>query len=194
LTPAVDLETHITDILNVIKYEKLRSVTLVGHSYGGMVITGVADRAHDHIGSLIYLDAFMPKNGQSLLDLLPSERAAIMLKLTQENGEGWYVPVAVPEAGPIQHVSEASIVTLLKELCVAHPFATFSQKLDLSGNHLKVTKKAFVFASEYKLSTFARFADEARVLGWPVEDLQTHHFPMLSMPRETASTLMRHKA
>jgi pimeloyl-ACP methyl ester carboxylesterase len=106
LTPAVDLETHITDILNLIKWEKLRNVTLVGHSYGGMVVTGVADRVHDRVGSLIYLDAFIPKEGRSLLDLLPSERAAITLKLAQENGDGWRVPVAVPEAGPIQHVRE----------------------------------------------------------------------------------------
>src|SRR5262249_41213024 len=69
--PANDLETHIADVLNVIKYEDLRDVVLIGHSYGGMVATGVADRARERIEQLIYMDAFVPKNGQSLLDLLP---------------------------------------------------------------------------------------------------------------------------
>src|SRR5882724_4964326 len=66
---SVDLETHIQDILNVIKYEDLRDIVLLGHSYGGMVATGVADRARDKVAQLIYLDAFMPRDGQSLFDL-----------------------------------------------------------------------------------------------------------------------------
>ena len=67
--PSIDLETHIQDILNVIRYEDLRDIVLIGHSYGGMVATGVADRARDRITQLIYLDAFVPDDGQSLLDL-----------------------------------------------------------------------------------------------------------------------------
>ena len=72
--PSIDLERHIEDILNVIKYEDLRDIALVGHSYGGMVATGVADRARDRIAQLIYLDAFVPDDGQSLLDSNESAR------------------------------------------------------------------------------------------------------------------------
>ncbi len=191
LSPSVDLETHITDILGVINWERLKKITLVGHSYGGMIATGVADRALDRIGSLVYLDAFMPKDGQSLLDLLPDERAAGTLKAAEEHGDGWQVPTTVL---PSQHVSEPSEAALLKELSVAQPLATFSQKLRVSGNHLRVAKKAFVLATGYAPSVFTKFADEARALGWPVEDLPTHHFTMLSMPRETAEVLMSHAA
>jgi pimeloyl-ACP methyl ester carboxylesterase len=126
LNSEVDLEMHVRDILGVIKWQRLQHVTLVGHSYGGMVATGVADRAQERIGSLIYLDAFMPKDGQCLFDLIPHDRAAGMQKVAEENGEGWYVPVS---ALPSQHVSEPSEVALLKELCVAQPLATFSQRL-----------------------------------------------------------------
>jgi len=63
-SPSIDLETHIEDILNVIHYEDLREVVLIGHSYGGMVATGVADRAREAIAQLIYLDAFVPEDGQ----------------------------------------------------------------------------------------------------------------------------------
>ena len=88
--PSIDLETHIQDILNVIKYEDLRDIVLIGHSYGGMVATGVADRARDRIAQLIYIDAFVPDDGQSLLDL--DEVGAAADAGTREAGDGWRVP------------------------------------------------------------------------------------------------------
>src|SRR3954469_17121068 len=88
-SPSNDLETHIQDVLAVIKYEDLRDIVLVGHSYGGMIATGVADRARDRITQLIYLDAFVPKNGQSLLDLNQPVRQRIQ---EFSNAGGWLVP------------------------------------------------------------------------------------------------------
>src|SRR3979409_370862 len=76
--PSIDLETHIQDILNVIRYEDLRDIVLIGHSYGGMVATGVADRARDRIVQLIYIDAFVPDDGQCLLDLNEAARQPMM--------------------------------------------------------------------------------------------------------------------
>src|SRR5882672_5481474 len=90
-SPSNDLETHIQDVLAVIKYEDLRNVVLIGHSYGGMVATGVADRARERIAQLIYLDAFVPKNGQSLFDLQSAETRARMRELAKA-GDGWRVP------------------------------------------------------------------------------------------------------
>ena len=71
-SPSNDLETRIQDLLGVLKFEDLREVVLIGHSYGGMVATGVADRARDRMAELIYLDAFVPTSGQALIDLVPS--------------------------------------------------------------------------------------------------------------------------
>jgi pimeloyl-ACP methyl ester carboxylesterase len=76
-SPSNDLETHIQDVLAVIKYEDLNDVVLIGHSYGGMVATGVADRARDRITQLIYLDAFVPREGQSLFDFYSPEQRRI---------------------------------------------------------------------------------------------------------------------
>ena len=84
--PSIDLDSHIEDILNVIKYEDLRDIVLVGHSYGGMVATGVADRARD-ITQLIYVDAFVPEDGQSLFDLNQAARPR-MLELAQSSTAG----------------------------------------------------------------------------------------------------------
>ena len=74
MNPSINLDTHITDVVNVIKYEELSDVILVGHSYGGMVVTGVADKLPEKIASLVYLDAFVPENGQSLAELAPPDR------------------------------------------------------------------------------------------------------------------------
>jgi pimeloyl-ACP methyl ester carboxylesterase len=67
--PSIDLDIHIQDVLNVIRYDDLEDIMLLGHSYGGMVATGVSDRARDQVTHLIYLDAFAPRNGESLLDI-----------------------------------------------------------------------------------------------------------------------------
>src|SRR4029077_3608842 len=71
LGPHVDLAMHIADIVNVLVYEDLRHVILAGHSYGGMVITGVADRALDRVGHLVFLDALQPRDGEAMADLVP---------------------------------------------------------------------------------------------------------------------------
>ena len=74
---SIDLDTHIEDVLNVIKYEDLRDIVLIGHSYGGMVATGVADRARARIAQLIYLDAFAPRDGESVFDLQPPDNGRL---------------------------------------------------------------------------------------------------------------------
>ena len=86
LSKEVDLETHIKDVINLIRWEELNEVVLVGHSYGGMVITGVADRIGDRISSLVYLDAFVPENGQSLHAALPPDQRQAQL---DSAAEGW---------------------------------------------------------------------------------------------------------
>ena len=72
-SPSVDLGTHVADVLGAIRYERLSELTLVGHSYGGMVVTGVADRLPEVVRTLVYLDAFVPQSGQALVDLLRPE-------------------------------------------------------------------------------------------------------------------------
>src|SRR5713226_1766035 len=92
LTRAVNLDTHIEDVVNLIRWEELSDVTLCGHSYGGCVISGVADRIPDRIGALVYLDAFVLENGQSLHDTLPPPMRDAQLEQAQHSGGGWKVP------------------------------------------------------------------------------------------------------
>src|SRR6185369_10365894 len=88
----LDLEAHIADVLAVLEYEDLTDLILVGHSYGGMVATGVADRAPKRIRHLVYVDAFAPRDGQSLFDLYVPETRARIETATRDSGEGWRIP------------------------------------------------------------------------------------------------------
>jgi pimeloyl-ACP methyl ester carboxylesterase len=91
LNREIDLDTHIQDVIGVIDDEDLSDIVLVGHSYGGMVISGVADRVPEKVASLVYLDAFVPENGQSLFSVLPSDR-----RLVTVPGEDWLVAPITP--------------------------------------------------------------------------------------------------
>jgi pimeloyl-ACP methyl ester carboxylesterase len=88
----VDLQVHVNDVANLIRWEELDAVILCGHSYGGCVISGVAEAVPDRIAALVYLDAFLLEDGECLHDLLPQEHRELQLSLANEYGEGWRVP------------------------------------------------------------------------------------------------------
>src|SRR5205085_9951525 len=92
LHPGIDLDAHIEDVAQVLRFERLERVILVGHSYGGMVVTGVAERSPDRIGHLVYLDAVVPEDGRSLLDLRPPAESARLRDITEREGAGWRIP------------------------------------------------------------------------------------------------------
>jgi pimeloyl-ACP methyl ester carboxylesterase len=91
----VTLDTHILDVTHLLFYEDLTNVYLVGKSYAGMVITGVADRAPERIGHLVYLDSPVPAHGQALADILGPETMAFFVNIAREEGDGWRVPASV---------------------------------------------------------------------------------------------------
>ena len=99
-TPETGLETHIQDIVNVLRYEDLHQVVLAGQSYGGMVITGVADRMPERLAHLVYLNALVPEDGQSAFDLLPPAMRQRFAEAARPAGEGWRIPVPPFEDDP----------------------------------------------------------------------------------------------
>ena len=176
--PDVDLETHITDVVNVLFYEDLRDVVLVGHSYGGMVATGVADRARDRVKRLIYLDAFVPDDGQSLLDL-SGDGAGVRARAV----DGWRIP-----ANPLPPDTPEEDVSWIAARRGHHPIKTVEQPLILRGGPLTLPR-------DYILCTrsdrFRRFADKAAAAGWPVHTLDASHNPHITIPERLADLLTR---
>jgi len=174
--PSIDLETHIQDILNVIKYEDLRDVVLIGHSYGGMVATGVADRARDRVSQLIYLDAFVPKDGQSLLDL--NEPARQRMQELARTGDGWRVP-----PNPTPPDTPQDDVDWLTERRVHMPIKCFEMPLKLRGGELTLPR-SYIYATRITpADTFRPFAERAkREPGWRYYKIDASHSPHVTTP------------
>jgi pimeloyl-ACP methyl ester carboxylesterase len=183
--PEVDLETHIQDVVAMLEAEELRQVTLVGHSYGGMVISGVAGRTTGRIGQLVYLDAFVPEPGKSLLDYL-GDRAAAMREAATAHGEGWKLPSFPPERFGV--TSQRDTEWLTKHL-VPQPFRTFEQPLPAAGGDK--FKRTYVYCSKPATGTFDQFADRLRDdRKWTFHDVKTGHDAMVTAPGEIAKILM----
>jgi pimeloyl-ACP methyl ester carboxylesterase len=183
--PEVDLETHIQDVVAMLEAEELRQVTLVGHSYGGMVISGVAARTTGRIGHLVYLDAFVPETGKSLLDYL-GERAAAMREAAVAHGEGWKLPSFPPERFGV--TSQRDTEWLNKHL-VAQPLRTFEQPLPAAGGDK--LKRSYVYCSKPAMGTFDQFAERLRDdRKWTFHDVKTGHDAMVTAPGEIAKILM----
>jgi len=181
--PSIDLETHIRDILNVITYEDLRDVMLIGHSYGGMVATGVADRARARIAQLIYLDAFVPEDGQSLLDL--NEPARARMQEIAKAGDGWRVP-----PNPTPPDTPQADLEWLAERRIDMPIKCFEMKLKLQGGRLTLPR-SYIYATRITpADTFGPFARSAKSeQGWNYYEIDASHSPAVTAP-ETLMALL----
>ena len=183
--PDIDLETHITDIVSLIEMEDLRDVVLVGHSYGGMVVTGAADRLHARIARLVYLDAFVPEDGKCTLDYVVPERAARMREEGEKAGSVTPPPLALWGLTKPEHID------FVKPREVRHPYRTMSQPIRLlNPQELAKIPKTFVYCSAPATGSFDRFAARIRSdPAWEFFELQTGHDAMILMPEAVADIL-----
>ncbi len=189
LDPRVDLSLHIEDVVAVLHYEDLSEVILVGHSYGGMVITGVADRAAGRVGKLVYLDAANPVNGQSLVDV-----AGPTLELARPSGkmvDGMeLVLLPSPEAGLFYGVTDPGDLAWMADRLTPHPWACFEEKLTLRHEDDLAGIPQFHIVCTSTLATRdPDLMEEARRHGrlW---DIDTGHDLMITEPRRVADALL----
>jgi pimeloyl-ACP methyl ester carboxylesterase len=186
LSPDVNLDTHIDDIVNLIRWEELTDVVLCGHSYGGAVISGVADRVPDRVGALVYLDAFVLEDGQSLHDTLPPAQKNLQLELTWQHGEGWKVPPIPAEVFGVN----ANDLEWVNRQCTMQPLATFQQVLKLEGKRDAAENATFILASGWNDSPFPAFYERAKTRGWKTLTMPCGHDVMLDRPEELTSALL----
>jgi pimeloyl-ACP methyl ester carboxylesterase len=161
-SPDVGLETHISDVVNTILWENLHDVILVGHSYGGVVVTGAADHIPDRIRRIVYVDAFLPDSGESVLGLADGPAFAWVAG-TLHNGmsaPGWADTLAIPRDVP-------------------HPYRTFTDTLRLVNPAGRRIPGTYILTFEPAVTPdpFQPFADRAAARGWPVYRIQTGHTP-----------------
>ena len=183
--PGINLDTHVADVVNALAFEDLSDVILIGHSYGGMVATGVADRAPDRISRLVYLDAFVPRDGQSLFDLQPPGMQERIRKAAAEAGEGWRVP-----PNPLPPDTPEADAIWFNARRRPQPIATFERPLALSRPEGRVPRTFIRCARLGPQDTFGPFAERARTeTGWTVREMDASHNPHITAPEALAAIL-----
>jgi pimeloyl-ACP methyl ester carboxylesterase len=192
--PEIDLATFVTDVVNLLEYEDLHDVTLVGWSYGGMTITGVAERVPERLAQVVYLDAAVPADGENAYDVLgapPEARAADAAAAEAAGTPGFVLPIA--DMVRAQAKDPAAAEWLLAKL-VPQPVASFTQPIRL-GEAAALPPRVYLYATEGKEEPFwgftVRAAERARAEpGWRVRDLADNHFAPINSPQATVEALL----
>ncbi|MCC9308789.1 alpha/beta hydrolase [Kitasatospora sp. RB6PN24] len=176
LTASVNLDTHIEDIVRLLDTEDIEDAVLVGHSYGGMPITGAADRRPERIASLVYLDSLAPRDGEAEIDLLPADWRQRTLAAAAGNGFAM-----VPPAFLIAKDARVS----------PHPLATKLQRIRLTGAYEQVKRRTYVHSSEFEgspfLATYERLRQDP---SWTVESLPIGHDIVRDAPDHLLNLLL----
>jgi len=182
----VDLSTHLTDIAKLLVYEDLSDVILVGHSYAGMVITGVAAKVPERLKLLVYLDAYLPDDGQSELDLWPEEMRNEILA-DAEASKGLRPPPSIAFLG----ITDLELADWVRPRMTPHPMATYTEPVPAGDARSAALPRVFIHCTGGPTrSLYGTFADKARAKGWDVREMPTGHDVMLIAPRELAGILL----
>jgi pimeloyl-ACP methyl ester carboxylesterase len=185
LRAGINLSTHIEDVVRLIEVEDLDRIVLVGHSYGGMVISGVAERAEKAIASIVFLDAFVPENGTALLDFMPADRRKANEEIAAKSG-GLSLPPVSAEFFNVNARDRAWV----DAKCTPHPFATFTEQARLTGARERIAKKTYIRAGGYPAVYFSTFHEKLKTNpGWRCYELPCGHDIMVDMPERLAEIL-----
>ena len=174
--PDIDLDTHIADVLGVIEMEDLNGFILIGHSYGGMVATGVAARARSRVKTLVYLDAFAPKDGDSIFSLTP-DREKVVREQVARDGDGWRI---TPNPMPPDTSADDQAWAMPRRL--PQPFKTFEQRIKLAGGELTLPRH-YIYATRHPPDDrFRQYLERARREGWGASEIDASHNPHITCP------------
>ncbi len=174
--PSIDLQTHIQDILGVIRFEQLDDFVLIGHSYGGMVATGVADTVPDRISRVVYLDAFVPRDAQAMVDLLSADAVARM-RATVKSGDGWRVP-----PNPIPPDTSAEDARWIAGLRLPQPVRTLETPVRLRNGDTRIPRTYVYYSRISPGDPFRAFADRAKREHWDYHELDASHSAHITAP------------
>ena len=181
----IDLDTHITDIVNVIAWEDLNNVVLCGHSYGGWVISGVVEAIPDRIGAIVYLDAFLPEDGQRGVDLQsPASRQAVEVAVAA--GE-----ISRPARSAAGYGLSGADLDWVEPLLTPQPIGVSLQPIRLTGARDRIPKKAYVLATGYANPVFVAAYEKLKSdPSWRIFEAPCGHEVMIELPDLAAEILM----
>jgi pimeloyl-ACP methyl ester carboxylesterase len=194
--PKVGLATHVDDVVNLLQFEDLDGVILVGNSSAGMVITAVADQVPQRLQQVVYLDAFVPTDGQCLRDLIPPDRRPAMELLVEQEGQGWLLPrfaaapweQFLPQAWQV--TDDADLRWALDRLRPT-PFGHFTEPVDLQRADAELPRRVYVRCLHWPNPRFDAYAADAKASpAWDYRELATSHVPYITDPDELSTILL----
>jgi pimeloyl-ACP methyl ester carboxylesterase len=177
LHPGITLTDHVEAVLEQIADAGFERFILVGHSYGGMVITSVAAHLGARIDAICYIDAFLPGDGQSLWDI------------TGEFEHAWYIDTQKFKPGLVDPIGQADF-TPVPGIVGFHPLLTLLEAVRYTGEEARIPRRAYIFATGYQPTPFPRFAEQAKAEGWDYYETDCDHFVMPNRPELTAKVLL----
>jgi len=185
--PGIDLDLHVQDVVALLEMEDLHDVVLLGHSYGGMVVPGVADRCAERIRRLVYLDAFVPENGKCALDYIVPERAATFREDGEQSGS------ITPPPLSLWGLTRPEDIAFFKPRETRHPYHTLVQPIRLENEAaLARLHKTFIYCSSPATASFDGFATKYRSdPSWLFFELKTGHEAMILVPDEVLAILLQ---
>lgn len=185
LTADVGLDTHIKDIVSIIEYEGLQQVILVGHSYAGMVLVGVADALATNISQLVFIDALIPDNGQCVFDLIGEELSSYFLQRAIKQGDGCYISHN-PDFYDFKKKEDRE---WCEKFASNQPLKTFIQPIQLQNEDLNKVPTSYIRCT--KSSFILSMYQKAQAKAWSCYDIPSGHFPMITMPKTLAKLLIK---
>jgi pimeloyl-ACP methyl ester carboxylesterase len=191
LSASITLAQHIENVSLALPRSPDK-VVLVGHSYAGMIISGVAEANPNQMQRLIFLDAFIPENGQSVLDLLPSEIGAHFRNVAREHGDGWRLPAGEGQLD-LWGLKPGEALDFVRSKLCDFSLRCFEEPISLPANRKVSIPATFVagVAEGYPARPFFEpFARKARTSGWEITELRTGHDCHVERPGEVANILL----
>lgn len=178
LHPGITLTDHVEAVCEQVTEAGFDRFILAGHSYGGMVITGVAGRLGKRIDAIAYVDAFWPDHGESLWDV------------TGDFEHDWYISTQKHRPGLVRPLGTPADFAPVPGVVGYHPLLTLLEAVDLSGDEQSIAKKSYILATGYEGTPFPRFAEKAKAAGWDYHETATDHFVMENDPDLTVRVLL----
>lgn len=180
----IDLDTHISDIVGLFEYRDLHNVILVGHSYGGTVITAVAERVPERIEQLVYLDASVPRDGESNDNVIGPTMAAQLRAAAVSDGEGWRVP---PAPYVVERLSNHPLREWVAARLKPHPLRPFAEPVRVRSAEAAALPRAFIQTTQSDL--YRSLIARARQAGWSCQEINGGHYAMITEPAAVAAAL-----
>jgi pimeloyl-ACP methyl ester carboxylesterase len=191
LSPDITLRQHVEDVSAELS-KSPEPVILVGHSYAGMIISGAAEAHPTKVRRLVFLDAFIPEDGQCVLDLLPPEIGAYFRGVARDHGNGWRLPGGEGQLD-LWGLKPGEARDFVRARLSDFTLRCFEEPLRLPANRKASLPATFLasVAEDYPARPFfAPFAAKARASGWAVTDLNTGHDCHVERPGEVANILL----